>query len=235
MGGVVGGVGAAAGGLFGMMGGSSASSSQSAAMDAQARLADTQAKIAQEQWDRFLKVFGPLQEYLVKESQTPARENVGFQRMAGGINERYADSAANLRRTMAGRYPSGSPMEGSIQRSLDLSRTKDLTGAEADWNAKRFSDMLNVAQMGQGLPSTAMSGLSSASGTYGNLANMYGNMANAGWGAAGNSLGNLYQMWKMPNSNWGNWSWGSGGSYNPNATGWQPGNMAGGFGFNSWN
>jgi hypothetical protein len=172
-------------------------------------------QLAEEQWQRFLKVFGPLQEKLVKESQMPAREQVGFQRMAGGINERYGDSAANLRRTMAGRYETGSPMERSSQRSLDLMRTKDLAGAEADANAKRFSNMFQTASMGQGLPSTAMQGMQGAAGTYGNLANMYGNMAGQSFGSAGSALGNIYQMYnlnKMFGNDAGGWGGGEGNS-----------------------
>lgn len=207
---------AGAGTVGGLVGGSQSSGYAGRAADAQTRIAEEQAALAREQWNRYLNAFAPLEDRMIAEAQTPARESPGFLSMAGGINRRYGDSAGNIRRMMGGAYPGGAGVSFGAQRANELNRTRDLTKAEASWNDNRWNRMLGIAGLGRSLPATATAGYASAGNQYGSLANMYGNLAGQAYGGVGQGLGNLYQWYALSNrSNPGQGSYYSGYGYDP--------------------
>ena len=164
-------------------------------------MAKQQADLAQQQWDRYLSVFSPLENQMITEAQTPARESPGFLAEMGGINQRYGDASGNLRRMMGGTYSSGAGVAAAGQRSLDLNRGKSLASAESNYNNQRWDRMLGMANLGRGLPATSTAGLASAGNLYGSLANMYGNLSGQAFGGVGQGVGNLYQMYALYNRN----------------------------------
>ncbi len=193
--------------------------------EAQAGAANAQTALAKAQWARYLEAFAPLENQMIQEAQTPARETPGFLSMMGGINRNYADQGANIRRMMGGRYQYGGGLETSAQASNELNRTKAVAGAEADWNNQRWSRMMGIAGYGRGLPSQAMAGYGSAAGTYGNLANMYGNASQQAFGGVGQGLGNLAQLSLLSGNSGGSLipNWGAGMMptlYQPGGNGW---------------
>lgn len=148
---------------------------------------------AEQEWNRFLKVFGPLQEQIVKEAKLPIEEQPGFGRMMATVDRGYSDVSANLRRTMGGRYPSGSGIETETLKSVEMERPKAKAGAVADFAMDRFNKMLMAAGMG--------SGISSPSGAYANLGAMQAGAARETMGSAGSGIGNLMQMYLLSKRN----------------------------------
>jgi hypothetical protein len=239
---VVGGIAAGAavaGTAASIAGGSSGSSQagqyadQAAGSAAQASAVDTTlAQIAREQWDRYLQVYAPLESQMVAEAQSPgtAASQPGFQTLMGDINRNYGNQAANIRRMMGGRYPSGSGLDVAAQRTNELQRNQTLAKTASDWtqnwNDKMWQRKYAVSGLGKNLPTQAQSGLSSAAqgygsvaGQYGNLAGMYANQSNQAFSGAGNAMGNLYQAYILSKNLGG----GSGGSSTPSApaySGW---------------
>ena len=160
---------------------------------------DWQRDLASMQWERYATTFAPLEDQIVMESQLPVEQQPGFARMMGTIDRGYADTAANTRRTMGGRYPSGAGIETETAKNIELGRTQTKAGAVADFSANRFNQMLQAANLGRNLPATSVGAGANAMAGYGNLANMYANAARGTWDAAGGATGNLMQMYMLAN------------------------------------
>jgi len=160
---------------------------------------DWQRDLASMQWERYATTFAPLENKIVKESQLPVEQQPGFARMMGTIDRGYADTAANTRRTLGGRYPSGAGIETERAQNIDLGRTQTKAGAVADFSANRFNQMLQAANLGRNLPATSVGAGANAMAGYGNLANMYANAAKGSWDAVGGATGNLMQMYMLAN------------------------------------
>ena len=186
--------------VLGLTSGMSAGADASDAARSSSALTDVQSAIAKEQWNRYMSTFAPVEDQLATEAVAPVEDQPGFSRMMSTIDRGYADTAANTRRTLAGRYENGSGIEGATQTALDLNRTTAKTGAVADLNQDRFNNMLQVANIGQGNVATASNTAGSAGINYGNLAAMYGNAANQSYASAGNTLSNLMQMYTAAQS-----------------------------------
>jgi hypothetical protein len=187
----------AAGTVGGLVGGSKAAGAASDAADAQTRLAAEQAALAREQWDRYLKVFAPYEEKLLAEAATPTRESPGYLAQMGTINRQYADTGANLRRMMGGRYESGGGIEAAIQSGLERNRVRDVAKAQNAHENERWNKMMGIAGFGRNLPATATAGYQGAGSQYGSLANMYGNLSGQAFGGVGQGIGNLMQMYAL--------------------------------------
>ena len=162
-------------------------------------LAGTQAGIAQAQWDRYIKQFAPLENKLIHQVSKPLNANPAFLSSMAGVRQNYGNIGANTRRMMAGRYPSGSELETAGQAQNQRSMIKTLADTRAQGEQNRLNQMYQTLGLGRGLTTGAMAGMNSAAGTYGNLATMYGNAANSAYSSAGNSLGNMAQMYMLNN------------------------------------
>ena len=174
------------------------------ASDANQQMAD----IASAQWNRYLKAFAPLENTLVKEAKAPIEQQPGYGRMMATINRGYSDLEGNVKRTMGGRYPSGSGLERQAVRNVGLQKTTARTGAVADMMTQRFNRMLQAANIGRGLPAQAIVGSSGRATGSTNLANLYGQAAKSGWDSTGASLGNLMQLLSGAaggSTQWGGW------------------------------
>ena len=190
------GVGAAAA-VAGTVSSISSAKKASKATAAATSTAQSQEEISREQWNRYLKTFAPMEEQLVSEVSKPVEEQPGFLGAMGAIERGYANTGANLRRTMAGRYPYGAGIESETQKTLELQRPRARAGVYSDFSKNRLTNMINVAQIGRGLPVTAMGGLSSAGSQYGSLAGTQSQAAASGWGSLGNMTGNMMQYYLL--------------------------------------
>jgi|GEM_PF-5394604 len=146
-------------------------------------------------WDRWRDRYDPIEEKLTAEVSAPVEEQPGFGRMMGQIDRTYGDLSGNLRRTLAGRYPSGSGLETEPSRTLALQRGLSKAGAVSDAETARFGKMLSLANLGRGLLGQSFSGSASAGQTFGNMANMYNQAAGQSWNAVGNALGTAAQLY----------------------------------------
>jgi len=167
------------------------------AADAVQQSTDWQKELAGQQWQRFLDTFAPLEDKIVEEAHAPVEQQPGFARMMGTIDRGYSDVAANTRRTMAGRYPSGSGLEVLNQDNIEMNRTRTKAGAVGAANEARFSRMLQAAGLGRGIPTTVMNAAGNVGAQQGNFANMQSNAAQNQWSSLGNTAGNLMQMYLM--------------------------------------
>lgn len=165
--------------------------------DAAGNLANTQAEIAKEQWARYVDTYAPLENKIVGEVSKPLENQGYFAKMMAGVDKGYSDASANVSKTMAGRYQYGSGLTDAKLQSVDLGRVRAKADATATAENTRLTNMMNAASMGRSLPSTASAGLSSAAGTNQNLSGVYGNQSASGWGAVGNTAGNLTQLYMM--------------------------------------
>lgn len=194
---IAGGLGAGTSLLGGLMGGDDEGNYD---LEQQAKM---QTNIASYMWSRYKHKFKPLEDKLVKEASLPVEQQPGYLKAVGGLERGYANTGANLRRTLAGRYPSGGGLEVLPQSTLALQKPRARAGVYSDFSQARLGNMLNVAGLGRGLMGQAQSGLSSAAGIYGNLANI--NLANqqqqaGAWGSVGAGLGNLAQLYMLLNA-----------------------------------
>jgi hypothetical protein len=165
--------------------------------DAAGGLAKAQSQIARDQWSRYVKTFAPLENKVVSEVSKPLENQGYFAKMMAGVDKGYSDAKANVSRSMAGKFPSGSGMTDAKIQTIDLGRVRAKADATNTAESMRITKMMDAAALGRNLPGTALSGLSSASGTNQNLAGVYGNASDQGWGAVGNGAGNLTQLYMM--------------------------------------
>jgi hypothetical protein len=167
------------------------------ATDVAQQTTDWQKDLANQQWQRYMTTFAPLEEKMVKEAQVPVEQQPGFARMMGTIDRGYSDVASNTRRTLAGRYPSGSGLEVLNQDNIEMNRTRTKAGAFGAANEARFSRMLQAAGLGRGIPTNVMNTAGNVGAQQGNIAGMQANAAQNAWGSMGNTAGNLMQMYLM--------------------------------------
>jgi hypothetical protein len=153
--------------------------------------------VAVQQWQRYLDTFAPLENKMVAEASAPVEEQPGFARMMATIDRGYADNAANVRRTLAGRYPSGAGMEPQAQYTNEMNRTRAKTGAVADMDTARFDKMVSAANIGRGLPGEALAGFDSAEQIKQYNQSRDDAQSQSTWDAIGAGVGNLAQMYTM--------------------------------------
>jgi len=179
--------------------------------------ANRQADLAEEQWERYLNTFAPLEDQIVKESTKSIDPlmPVGFDRMMATTDRDFANASANTARAMGGRYQYGGGVEqaaqGAIERGrigaktdIRIAKTNSENQAKRDAEQQRFVNMMNTASIGKGLPANAQAGFSSNAQTYAGLAGMHANAASnannasaQAWSSFGNTAGNLTQMYMM--------------------------------------
>jgi len=190
----------------------------------QLALAQKESARADQAWNRYTSVFMPIEDELVRQVKEMPEEPPGLARMIGTIDRGYSDLEGNLRRMMAGRYQHGSGLERGTMERTELGRTRAKAGAKADaisaWENEKFNRMMQVAGFGRtSAPLMTVSGgyaapistmgstgnmFTNIAGQYGGQAANYGNMANMynqatanTWASAGNTAGNLMQMYLL--------------------------------------
>ena len=160
------------------------------AADAQADVAHRQLDMAEEQWDRYKELYDPLERGLLSDAQKGIDANKHIGMAVTDVSQNFAAQKGAQQRDMAryGLNPASGRWQGAdrqmgIAEALGKSQAANTTRMavdDANW-ARRSS----VANMGRGLPNSAMGGMASAAGALGNSANMQMGMAQASGNDAG--------------------------------------------------
>ncbi len=142
-------------------------------------------------WDFYVKNYQPMEKNMVGEAQAPAEEQPGFARSMGEVSKGYTDASSNLRRMMAGRYPSGSGLETASQNTLAMNYPRAKSDVWNQYNNQRFSKMLQMANLGKGMPATSGSIEGGAANTTAGLTNLFAQLANQNFQKGASGLGSF--------------------------------------------
>lgn len=160
---VVGGVSA----ISGMSAASKAGKAQDKATAAASASADRTAQLAEDQWNRYLDVYGPLEDQQVSEAQnlgSEANKTKMAQEAAGAVTSSYAGLRAKLNST-PGLDPSSQKYLDTLSKvglSEAATSAAAQTGARRDAEAAGRTAVANATALGKGLPGQALAGMSSA-------------------------------------------------------------------------
>lgn len=162
----------------------------------QIEIAATQTAIMEEQWDRYLSIYGPVEEEWVAAAQAGLPADYYVNRAAADVEQSFAQADEAQKRELAsyGIDPSSARYAG-MQESQDVQKAAAKAGAMTntrfainDANYQRQSD---VVKTGRGIPTEAASIGASASNSLSAAGNQYA----SGYGGltqAYNELGNYY-------------------------------------------
>lgn len=127
-----------------------------------------QAEIGRDQWDRYKRIFGPIEEQWVQESQgidSMANQNRVAQRAAADVASGFAGARERLAKN-----PGVDPgSQAYLQEQNRINLTEAATSASAQTGAREMirdkgkAARTDVVQVGKGMPASAVSSLSSAS------------------------------------------------------------------------
>lgn len=185
--------GAVAGALISSYSAKKASKAGAKATGSQSYLANTQADIAKEQWSRFQDIYGPVEEALGEEVQ----EGPDYGKTSTDVARAFDKNRGITERRM-GRYgidPSSGRFAG-MEQEYGIQRARGEVDAMNREEDKQFARRLAFTQTGRGIPATAMAGLSRASSSFGNIAEMYNKQATSSGGAAGYWAGKAIDSYK---------------------------------------
>jgi len=180
-----------------ILSGKMSSDSADEAAQQQYEIARRQLALAEAQWDRYKSAFLPIEDYLIENAQQPYSQNAGYLSNLASLEKNSANTTANLKRTMGGRYQYGSGLEqaGLLSNMLNRNTSKAQLGSTYEQN--RINNLYSLANLGRGLTSDASNMYSSVGNTYGNLANMYSSQMNNAYNTAGNTIGSMLQLYLM--------------------------------------
>ena len=182
---------AAAGTLASMYGASQAGKAQQQAMSAQERQAQADLAFRQGMYNRYLGMYGPVEQRLADEAQST--QPLDYEQNYAAIKQNYGDALRNISSSMAMRGIAGSGLDVGAMRGAALGQAGALSGAYAQGLANRRN--LGMALTGRGQIQQAggayMGGMQNLANLYGQQAGMYGQAAAQGWQNFGTNLGNL--------------------------------------------
>jgi hypothetical protein len=181
----------------------------------QAQSADTQMALANEQWNKYLELYGPLEEELVNESRdygSEANKTKAAEEAAGQVASSYSNLRQRLNST-----PGLDPSSDRYQKMLaKMSIAEAANSASAQTGARRQVEQegrarkLDAMSLGKGLPANASSSLAQATGTYGQIARQADNQASQQGYGFGRMVGDVLNN-KTFQNNVGGWFNNSGG------------------------
>ncbi len=167
------------------------SKAASSAMNQQQQMAQQQLGFQQGMYNRYLGLFGPVEQQLASDAQSS--QPLDYQQNYAAIKQNYGDALRNISSSMAMRGVAGSGMDVGAQRGAALGEAGALSGAYAQGLVNRRN--LGMALTGRGQIQQAgnqyAGGMQNLANLYGQQAGMYNQAAQGGWGAFGQNLGNL--------------------------------------------
>lgn len=171
----------------------SASAGESAAKQ-QKELSMADLAFRQKQYDRYLGMYGPIEEKLGAEARS--EEPIGYDRMKAQIETQAGEAGRNMSASMAQRGIAGSGLDVGGMRGLAMNKMNALSGAYSQGleNKRR----LGMELTGRGQIGAAAQGISGGmqnlANFYGNQADLYNRAAERGWQNAGQSLQGVGSM-----------------------------------------
>lgn len=196
---------------------SKASKAQGRAADAAERSADRQMDMAEEQYGRYLSLYGPLEEQIINESKgagSIAEQERAAGRAAADVMAAQGGAKKQLEKqlTSVGVNPNDQKYVNTMA-AMDLDAASQ--GAAAQTGARErvkelgFSKMKDLASLGKGIPSSSASMMASAGEMQASAANGQANR----WAGVAQGLGGI--TGSVVNSNqFQNW-WNSSPTFNP--------------------
>lgn len=177
-----------AGSLYGA---NKASKAQSSAMNQQQQMAQQDLSFRQGMYDRYLGLYGPIEQQLATEAQST--QPLDYEQNQAQIKEQYANALRNIGTNMGMRGIAGSGLDVGAMRGAALGQAGALSGAYAQALTNRRN--LGMALTGRGQIQQAggayMGGMQNLANLYGQQAGMYGQASAQGWQNFGTNLGNL--------------------------------------------
>ena len=116
--------------------------------------------------------YKPVEQSLVTQAELPTAQQPGYLGAVGQINSGYNNMASDTRRMSAGAYNYGSGLTDQAMSTANLNRVRDLATAYQNADSQRFSNLLNVANIGRGYTNQAQSGLAQGANTDLGIANL---------------------------------------------------------------
>lgn len=182
---------AAAGALASAYGAQQSAKAQGQAMSAQERQAQADLAFRQGMYNRYLGLYGPIEQQLATEAQST--QPLDYEQNQAQIKEQYANALRNIGTNMGMRGIAGSGLDVGAMRGAALGQAGALSGAYAQGLINRrnlglgLTGRNQIMQAGSQVPG----GFQGLSNMYGGWAGMYGQAAQQGWQNAGMGLGNL--------------------------------------------
>ena len=182
---------AAAGALASAYGAQQSAKAQGQAMSAQERQAQADLAFRQGMYNRYLGLYGPIEQQLAAEAQST--QPLDYEQNQAQIKEQYANALRNIGTNMGMRGIAGSGLDVGAMRGAALGQAGALSGAYAQGLINRrnlglgLTGRNQIMQAGSQVPG----GFQGLSNMYGGWAGMYGQAAQQGWQNAGMGLGNL--------------------------------------------
>lgn len=210
---------------------SRAQSSQDRALASQEALANRQMQLAEEQYQRYLDLYGPIEEQAAQEAMRPVDYRALAGQAEGVVGREFDAQREQLGRQMA-RYGVSPASQRGMAAQQDVSLAEAAARAEAANRARATNEQMrqarieNVLNYGKGMPMQAQQGMAAAGAAQRGIAGAYGDRAaDIGRRTAGTvgSIASLYGYGREQNW-WGtpattNQQWAlpdySGMSYNP--------------------
>ena len=182
---------------------SSASKSSNAARrasEAQQRLQQADANFRQQQYQRYLGLYGATEEKLAVESRSD--QPLDYAQNAAAIKQNYSDALRNINTSSGLRGIAGSGLDRGAMRGAAFGQASGLTGAYAQGlqNRRNLGLTLTNKNMIPNAAGNVMGGYQNMAGFYGQQAGMYNQAAAQGWQNAGQGLGDL--GYALQNMNW---------------------------------
>lgn len=184
---VVGGVGIASS----LYGASKNAKAQSKAMGQQERMAQQDLDFRRGMYNRYLGLYGPVEEQLAKEAQSS--QPLDYEQNQAQIKQQYANALRNIGTNMGMRGIAGSGLDIGAMRGAALGQAGELSGAYAQGLMNRRNLGLGLTSRNQIMQSgmNTGAGFQNMSNMYGNRSDQYGRASAAGWNNLGTSLGEL--------------------------------------------
>ena len=182
---------AAAGALASAYGAQQSAKAQGQAMSAQERQAQADLAFRQGMYNRYLGLYGPIEQQLATEAQST--QPLDYEQNQAQIKEQYANALRNIGTNMGMRGIAGSGLDVGAMRGAALGQAGALSGAYAQGLINRRNLGLGLTVRNQIMQAGAQvpGGFQGLSNMYGGWAGMYGQAAQQGWQNAGMGLGNL--------------------------------------------
>lgn len=179
---------------------SRAASNQEEALRSQTALAERQQDLTEEQYQRYLDLYAPVEEQYLAEVQRPVPYEALAGRAEGTVGREFDAQREALSRDMA-RYGVSPASQRSRALVQDASLTEAVARAQASNQARlaaeeqRRAGLENIMNYGKGMPMQAQNGLSAAGTAMSGVASAYGNKASAASKSAAGifeGMGKLY-------------------------------------------
>ena len=181
-----------------LYGASKSSKAAGSAMGQQKQLAEADMAFRQQQYNRYLGLYGPIEQNLANEAQSS--QPLDYDRMAAQIQQNTAGALRNETNMMGMRGIAGSGLDIGAMRGAALGQASELSEARSQGfiNRRNLGLTLTGGHQIQNAAQGVMGGYQGLGNMYGNWGNMYNQAAAQGWQNFGQNLGNL--GWALYNS-----------------------------------